>query len=331
MSASRQVFLNSDGRGIVLLSVAVHSLLKNSDPGEELTVYIAYGAGFRENGCCERIQSIVRPFRHAKVVFIDFDPCVRKFPELFDAGRNKWGPLLWAFPLCTEILPETVRGNLVYLDLDTLTCKDLGFLFNLPLAEHGYIAAAVNENRREDNVYLAELGWPESAGDYFNNGVMVIDLDAYRREDLSRKMREWFVAHADAARCLDQDAQNRFLGNRTLRLPFKWNYRDSWLERAPKFKPWQRIWRIHPRAEVIEAILDPVIIHYIGGRKPTQTRTHRPERHVYRAYMRELGLMKGRILEGQKVSETLAGLFFDVYHALLRTYVRILRRFTSDR
>ena len=325
MGGTRQVFLNSDGRGIVLLSVAVYSLLRNSDPTKRLVVYIAYGAGFRENGGCDRLSALVARFPFAEVVFLDFDPVVRRFPEMFDSKFDHWGPLLWAFPLCTELLPESVHGNLVYLDLDTLTRKDLGYLFDLPLAAHNQIAAAVNENTRAECAYLPALGWTESAGDYFNNGVMVIDIDAYRREDLARQMRDWFIENRHVVRCLDQDAQNRFLGSRTLRLPPKWNYNDSWLERSVRYG-FRKTWRAHPRKDVLEAILDPAVIHYIGGCKPTKTKTHRPERHIYRAYLRELGLMKGRILEGQRLSETAKGLAFDVYHALLRLYVRILLR-----
>ena len=326
MGGTRQVFLNSDGRGIVLLSVAVHSLLRNSDPTKRIVVYIAYGAGFRENGGCDRLSALVTRFPFAEVVFLDFDPVVRRFPEMFDSKFDHWGPLLWAFPLCTELLPESVHGNLVYLDLDTLTRKDLGYLFDLPLAANGHLAAAVNESERTECAYLPALGWNESAGDYFNNGVMVIDVDAYRREEMPRKMREWYVAHRDTARCIDQDTQNVLLGSHTLRLPPKWNYNDSWLERSVKFGL-RKMWRIHPREEILEAILDPCVIHYIGGNKPTKTKTHRPERHIYRAYLRELGLMKGRILEGQRFSETAKGLVFDVYHALLRAYVRILLTF----
>ena len=325
MSKPRQVFFNSDARGIVLLSVALYTLLKNAKAGSPLTVFIACGQGFFEQGCDKRLLDIASPFPFARLVFLDFDPMVWKYDGLLDFGLNKWSPLLWAMPLCTELIPEDVHGNLVYIDIDMLIRKDLAHLYELPLAERGMIAAAVNESRREHRPYLVAAGWPESAGYAFNNATLVIDVDAYRRERIPEQIIRWYSAHKDTAICVDQDAQNAIFGDRAIRLPLKWNYSDGWLERILKCRPWQREWRVHPREEVLEAILDPVIIHYVGGRKPTG-RTHRPERSIYRRTMREMGLIKGHLPEGLGLRDDLEGAFFDVYHALLRAYVRLLKR-----
>ena len=321
MAAVRQVFFNSDARGFVLLAVALYSLLKNASPDRELTVYIACGLGFREQNLDRKLLGIAAPFSFARLVFLDFDPLAARHADLFRS--DKWSPLLWAFPLCTELLPADVHGNLVYLDIDMLIRRDLEELYALPLAEKGLIAAAVNESRRETRPHLIAGGWPEEAGYGFSNATMVIDIDAYRSENIPAKILAWFEAHKDTSLAVDQDAENVVFGAQTMRLPIKWNYPDGWLERLLKCPPWQKEWRVHPRREVLEAILDPYIIHYVGGRKPTR-RTHRPERKAHRKLQRELGLMKGRLPEGQGWREELEGAFFDVYHALLRLYARTL-------
>lgn len=331
MSAVRQVFFNSDARGIVLLSVALYSLLKNSRSDEPLKVFIACDGEFTEAGCRERLQRIASGFPFAELVFIDFGPLLDLHAELFRSDHNQWSPLLWAFPLCTEILPEDVHGNLVYLDIDMLIREDLEPLYGLPLAAEGYLAAAVNESRRETRPHMVESGWPEAAGYGFNNATLVIDVDAYRRDGIPAKILEWYAKYKDVSIAVDQDAENIVFGDRTKRLPIRWNYSDGWLERILKCRPWQKEWRVHPRKEVLEAIFNPAIIHYVGGRKPTK-RTHRPERKVHRAMMRELGLMKGRLPEGQGLPEMLEGAFFDCYHALLRIYARfLLFLFRNDR
>ena len=293
MATVRQVFFNSDARGIVLLSVALYTLLKNAKADSSLTVFVACGQGFLEHGCDKRLEEIARPFPFAKLVFLDFDPMVKRHAGLLDFGLNKWSPLLWAFPLCTELLPDDVHGNLVYLDIDMLIRKDLEELYSLPLAEDGCIAAAVNESRRETRPHLVASGWPEAAGYGFSNATMVIDVDAYRRESIPAQIIAWYEAHKDTSLAVDQDAENVILGARTRRIPIKWNYPDGWLERLLKCPPWKREWRVHPRREVLEAIFDPCIIHYVGGRKPTR-RTHRPERKAHRRLQRELGLLDRR-------------------------------------
>lgn len=321
MTTVRQVFFNSDARGFALLAVALHSLLKNAAADRPLTVYIACGLGFREKGLDKRLLQIAagRPF--ASLVFLDFDPLAARHADLFRS--DKWSPLLWAFPLCTELLPGDVHGNLVYLDIDMLIRKDLEELYSLPLAAEGYIAAAVNESRRETRPHLVASGWPEEAGYGFSNATLVIDVDAYRREDIPAKIIAWYEAHKDTSLAVDQDAENVIFGAQTKRLPIKWNYPDGWLERLLKCPPWKREWRVHPRREVLEAIIDPCIIHYVGGRKPTG-RTHRPERKAHRRLQRELGLMKGRLPDGQGWRDEIEGVVFDIYHALLRLYAHVL-------
>ena len=170
MAAARQVFFNSDARGFTLLAVALYSLLKTAAPDRKLTVYIACGLGFRERGLDVKLLAIAADYPFARLVFLDFNPLAARHAELFRS--DKWSPLLWAFPLCTELLPEDVHGNLVYLDIDVLVRRDLEELYSLPLATEGFVAAAVNESRRETRPHLIASGWPEAAGYGFSNATM---------------------------------------------------------------------------------------------------------------------------------------------------------------
>lgn len=317
MRTQRQVFFNSDARGITLLSVAVYSLLKTNDPTRPITIFIAHDRPFVDAGGQTAIEKIVSRFPFATVRFLDFTPVQEEAGEIFR-------PLLWAFPLCARLLPADVKGKIIYLDIDIVVRKDLGELFDLDLAGAGQLAAAVNESRREHRAYLEAAGWPTEAGYSFNNATTVVDLDAYRREGISDKIVDWYRAHSSTAINLDQDAQNVTFGARTRRLPPKWNYTDGWLERLPKLNPFAREWRVFPPREMIEAILDPSIVHYIGRRKPTSW-THRPERRLYRQMMNELGLLPNGRLPGETATKIVIGWFFDAYHALLKGYAHLLR------
>lgn len=320
MHKRRQVFINSDAGGVTLTSVAVYSLLKANDPSKPVSVFIAHDRAFAEKGCDKTMRGIVERFPFASVAFGDLTPLLAANRDIFaDRAGN---PMMWAFPLCDSLLPPDMHGNIVYLDLDTVVMKDLGELFDMDLAAEGMVAAAVNESRRENLPYLTAAGWPAGAGFAFNNAACVVDLDAFRRESLSEKMLEWLRRHPEA-HFSDQDAQNVVYGARTKRLPPKWNYTDGWLERIVKFNPFAKEWRVFPPREILEAIIDPCIIHYIGRRKPTVW-THRPERRVYRRLMMELGLLRNGRLPGETRVKIAAGWFFDAYHALLRMYAKAL-------
>ena len=315
MLQKRQVFMNSDGRGIVLLSVAVYSLLKNSDSSKSLDLYIAHDRTFEEVGGLERIRGIVAGFSFAEVFFLDYSPWQTWHGGVFH-------DMLWAFPLCEKILPSDLGGKMLYIDIDMLIRKDLGPLFDIDLAGQGMIAAAVNESRREHRQYLVNVGWPEEAGYSFNNATCLVDLDAFRREHMTDRMVAWYLAHRDIAINTDQDSQNMMYGARTLRIPIKWNYTDGWLERIPHLNPFAKEWRVFPPRDVLQAALDPYIIHYIGTRKPTQW-THRPERKRFHQAMRELGLSTDNLPGETPVRKLIAGLF-DCYHFLIRCYARLL-------
>lgn len=314
--AGRQVFFNTDARGIVLFSVALHSLLKHNRPDRALRVFVAHDASFGAAGGRERTEAIAREFPFATLCFLDCTETLRRHGERFQS-------MLWAFPLCDEILPSDVGGKIVYLDIDMQVRCDLGELFDLDLRGAGMWAAAVNESRREHRRYLVEAGWPEAAGYSFNNATTVLDLDAFRRERLSGRMVAWYEEHWREAVNLDQDAQNVVYGAKTLRLPPKWNYTDGWLERLLKLNPFAAEWRVFPPRQVLEAILSPCIVHFIGRKKPTHW-THRPERRAYRREMEEMGLLDHGVLPGENVGMRVLGSLFDGWHGLLKAYARLL-------
>lgn len=337
MSLQRQVFLNSDGNGIDLLVVAVYSLLKHAVSGCPLHIFIAHDASFSARNGQRTLCAVVSRFPFARLTFLDATPLLERHAKVFSNSKSYWSPIIWAAPLCTELLPPEVCGNLVYLDLDEMILTDLEPLYSLDLASEGMIAAAVNESRREHRPYLVETGWPEEAGYAFNNATMVVDLDAYRRADIPHLILDWFSKHCKTAICVDQDAQNAVLGTRTKRLPLCWNYSDGWLERGLlKCRPWAKEWRVHPKREVLEAILNPKIVHFVGRNKPLY-RTHRPERHRYLSLMRELGIPLRETPcrnEGRPTRPILPaqfeGYLFDIFHGLLRAYARILLRLTAQ-
>ena len=312
----RQVFFNSNAQGLTLLSVAVYSLLKANRPSCPITVFVAHDRSFADAGCDKRIREIVGRFPFASVQFLDYTPCALRYGPVFT-------PILWAFPLCDKLLPESVSGNILYLDIDMLVRHDLGELFDLDLKRRNLMAAAVSESHRADRPDLVAAGWPETAGCTFNNATTVLDLDRFRAERVSDGMIAWYAKHHATVKCQDQDAQNVAYGALTLRLPPKWNYTDGWLDRIPKLNPFAREWRVFSPREMLEAIVDPCVIHYIGPRKPTAW-THRSERQAFRQALVELGLLEDGRLPGETPPKRIAGACFDAYHAVLKLYARLL-------
>ena len=329
MDSMRQVFINCDARFIVPLSVVIHSLLVQNDPAKPICIHLAHDAEFAGGDCPSRIRGIVAKFPFAQVEFHDFTPTYLAHKRELTAEGNPWPPLVWAFPLFTMLLPD-FTGNIVYLDADMLVRKDLGELFDLDLRTGGWLAAAVNECAHEKHAYLEKSGWTPASGAYFNNGTMVVDADAYRRENMSEKVIQLLADHPNTFYGVDQDVQNVLLGERTLRLPMRWNYHDTWLKQAARRSLAESDWDSHRPLDILEAAVAPCIIHYMGRFKPWNY-THRPERNPYRREMEELGLLEDGRLPGETPFRRIGGFFYDRLHDALRLRVRARRHALTGR
>lgn len=321
--ARRQVFYQTDERGATLVSISIHSLLKESDPNIPIAIYVAHNTRFSQANCQDQIRKVVSRFAHATVKFADFDPVFDKYRSDLFIKNVWWSSPIYAYCFFPELFPE-IHGNLLYIDWDTLVTCDLEELFSMDLTTDGSVLAAVDEAPREEHVRL-EPDWPAEAGNYFNNGVMVIDSEAWRRENASDRIRIWYGKNRHRCRLIEQDATNVILGSKTRHIPPKWNYCDNWLRRFRKFAPWSKCWYVYKPQDILEAILNPRIIHFYGGKKPNIF-THRPERRRFYRVMKELGLYH-RPLPGETFLGHVEGVLFDIQHFLLRTYARILHLF----
>lgn len=325
MDKSRKVLFTCDAGYIRPLQVVIYSLLRNADPLHRLSIYVAHERTFLEQNCRQTVTDLVSRFPFADVVFCDQTGLLGKYGDVFASELNLWAPIIWAGPLISDAVPPDVGGRIVYLDVDMLVLKDLGPLFNMDLG--GAVAAAVIEGERRRFQNLIRCEWPEEAGNYYNNGTMVIDLDRYRAERIPERIVAWYAKYKDVAIRTDQDAQNAVFGARVTPIHPRWNYNDGWLSRITRATPFTKTLRAQPKRDVLEAILDPGVVHYIN-RKPWEF-CHRPERKSYHRYMKELGFFDPA-LDGRTVRERLELRFYDLYNGLLRAYARLLLAFSPS-
>lgn len=328
MSNKRQVFYNCNLYGAVPVSVSVYSLLRSADPSQPLQVYVAHDSGFEDNGGREQVRSVVDRFPFASVTFLNFEPIYRKHADVLDCELNQWSPMVWALCFFPDLIPD-ITGNLVFLDWDTFVFRDLAELYGMDLSDGNWIEAAVSESPREHRPYLIAAGWPEAAGCSINYGVQVIDTDAYRRERVKDRMLEWYARNRDIAVCAEQDSLNVVCGDRIRRLPVKYNFYASWLDRMPKHNPFDPKWRIHATRDVLDGAANPAIVHFIGHKKPWN-KGYRSFRREYRRAMRDLGLLHGNI-PGEGPVFRFFGIFADAYHDLMRKYAALQLRLLYHR
>jgi lipopolysaccharide biosynthesis glycosyltransferase len=175
-----------------------------------------------------------------------------------------------------DILPLECR-RVLYFDCDLLVTGDLQELLNIDLG--GRVIAAVSEPTLpvEANPRTYErLRDPRLDPDmpYFNAGVLIIDLDIWRRTQLGARALSFVAQYRPAL--MDQDALNAVASGQWLELDPMWNTISYWFRSRSRQRRYKALLR---RSR---------IIHYAGHRKPW-LRNDIWEAERWLQYRRQLG------------------------------------------
>lgn len=173
------------------------------------------------------------------------------------------------------LLPEIVKDEKVlYLDCDIINRLPLSDFYNTNLAGR---AAAVIEDAQGDDVLLHNRS--KYTGKYFNSGVMLMNLDYWRKNNIKEQLVEFIEKNPDRCFYPDQDALNIVLEDKVMFVPYIYNCQQAWYLPLDviqfSFTKWNK---------VIEAIRNPVIVHYNFDNKPWFKECNHPYKEWFMQY-----------------------------------------------
>jgi lipopolysaccharide biosynthesis glycosyltransferase len=253
----------ADDRYALPLAVMGRSLIDKFSPDRRLVLYVLDG-GIRARSR----RKVLGSWDLTKVEVRWTRPslgCLRGIPVFPRFGLASYFRLL-----IPEVLPRTTR-RAVYVDADTLILDDLSSLWSAGLEDKalGAVQDPWVMSLSDSGIPQAEFRAPATEP-YFNSGVLLMDLERWRRQRLARNVLEYLKRRKSNVRFPDQDALNAvFAGNWHVLHP-RWNLsyqgRGS-LHHVP----------VTQRFHFAEAIACPGILHYLAGPKPWQkgSRSHR--------------------------------------------------------
>ena len=124
--------------------------------------------------------------------------------------------------LAPHLLPSHVH-RILYLDPDTLVINPLRPLWDTDLDGNLFAAAAhTGKTELANSINQLRLGTDHN---YFNSGVLLMDLDSGRREIIPEDIFRFVREHGKELLLPDQDILNCLYGNRILELDDAvWNY-----------------------------------------------------------------------------------------------------------
>jgi lipopolysaccharide biosynthesis glycosyltransferase len=215
--------------------------------------------------------------------------------------QSRFGAAMWYRTFLPELLADVAR--VVYLDVDTLVLSSLAPLFSIDLGAHD-LAAVPNVFMEYHRDRLVDLAIEQRA--YFNSGVLVLNLDAMRASDFSRRLIE--LVRADAGRLIwpDQDALNLVARGRWLALHPRWNSMNSFRSRPHLAED------LFGEDAARDAVRNPAIRHFEGpdSNKPWHILHSRDERRLYRLH-REATPWPTYALEGATAANRVRRLLAD--------------------
>ncbi|MBV9077397.1 MAG: glycosyltransferase family 8 protein [Methylobacteriaceae bacterium] len=173
---------------------------------------------------------------------------------------------------------DSQQTRVLYLDADTLICADLRPLWNEPL--DGKVMGVVRDHFRLDG---EQIGFgPDTP--YFNSGVLLIDMAAWRAARCEERVLDYLARHGQSLPWMDQDALNVALRDEVKFLDLAWNFQPRCADVPARFLGLSD-------ADYAALRASPKLIHYTTSLKPwvAAHRVHYSERYL--AAARAAGLL----------------------------------------
>lgn len=263
------IALGSSAEYLPHAAASMHSLLEHRG-GLDVRVHYLHGPDFPR----ERAGDLAAMVRRGGGTLELHEVSDTDIAGLPAAGHIP--PAMWYRSFLAHLLPDVER--VLYLDADTLAVDALAPLLDMDL-EGNYAAAVANVWEPWNLDYPRSLGL-EDPNEYFNSGVMLMDLGRIRGDRLTEQVLEL----ARSGRRLvwgDQDALNVVMAGRWLHLHPRWNCMNSVMV-------FERAAEVFGAEAVAEARAHPAIRHFEGpaGNKPWHVLCERPLRDLYERHRR---------------------------------------------
>jgi lipopolysaccharide biosynthesis glycosyltransferase len=174
--------------------------------------------------------------------------------------------MTYARLLIPYIFQKTV-SRILYLDADILVLGDLRPLWSTDL--HGAILGAVPD-RWAERIKLREPGLESVplVREYFNAGVLLVDLNRWRDEQVSEKALKYLARHPQSP-FSDQDALNAVCDGYWARLNPRWNSQNHGTKN---------------RLQEMSSEQRPIIVHFSSSAKPWKPDSLSPSAAFYDSY-----------------------------------------------
>lgn len=180
------------------------------------------------------------------------------------------------------------KANYYRLFIDDIVPFDKALYIDSDVVINGSLTGLWNTNI--DDFYLAAVEEPSFSrhddlemdlnAKYFNSGVMLLNLNAWRKNEVRKRVLEFVRRKPDAIQFVDQCGLNSIVNGNWLSISPKFNMQTAILE-MEKFAR-----KAHYDFDDIDyAVTSPIVIHFTGSSKPWHLLNKHPFKKMYWDYL----------------------------------------------
>ena len=243
------VFLSSDDDFAPFVAITIVSAMENTKSWVEFYVL---DSGITEPSK-RKILASAKRYSNCDIEFIRIDEnSFSKLPESdIHISKATYNRLLIA-----DLKPELKK--VIYSDVDVIFLRDIKELYDESLDDHiiGVVHDAWGVIDRNYNNFHSRLNLPKSHN-YFYAGLLLMDLEKWRKENLTKKLIQLGSDQNVKFKLGDQDILNMFFGQNYKLLSVKYEATNGYIINADLFN------------ESIKNDLKKIVIrHFEGAEKP---------------------------------------------------------------
>ena len=252
------IVYTSDDKFSPQIATGIASVIENNME-EDIVFYVI------SKGITDRNKKIIKKFVESygkKIEFVEIidikDLCGT------DIDTGSWNDIVLARLFLDRLLGNDVK-KVLYLDGDTIVRGPLKELYNMDMKD-AIIGAAIEPTTPAERKQVLAI---EKNGNYYNAGVLLIDLEKWSESNTGKRIMDYFNEHNGHLFANDQDAINGCLKDEIIPISIGYNYCNTY-----NFYPYKAVRKMvgredfYSKEEYTKIISNPTVVHFLGEERP---------------------------------------------------------------
>lgn len=204
MNNTIPIFFATDNNYVPFLAVSIKSMLDNASKDYFYNIHIL------TEGISEENKTRLKKYEteNSKIDFIELASHIERIRDrLTSTLRDYYTESIFYRIFIASLCPEYKKA--IYLDCDIVVLGDISKFYNIDLKDNilGAITDDVICTNTDFRIY-AKYGVGVDYTEYFNSGVLLMNLDEYRKQQIQQRFVYLLIKHNFETAAPDQDYLN---------------------------------------------------------------------------------------------------------------------------